>query len=48
MKRLMLAVLPVLALAACGKSDNGGANGQAAAADDGKPKTCLLYTSRTV
>lgn len=39
MKRLMLAVLPALALAACGKSDNGGANGQAAAADDGKPKT---------
>jgi len=39
MKRLMLAVLPALALAACSKSDSGDANGQAAAADDGKPKT---------
>jgi hypothetical protein len=39
MKRLMLAVLPVIALAACSKSGGDGANGQAVAADDGKPKT---------
>lgn len=38
MKRLMLLALPALALAACSKSDDGAANGQAAA-DAGKPKT---------
>lgn len=39
MKRLMLLVLPALALAACGKSNDGSANGQANAAESGKPKS---------
>ncbi|MBY8822325.1 DUF3617 domain-containing protein [Sphingomonas colocasiae] len=39
MKHLMLLVLPALALAACGKSNDGGANGQANAAEAGKPKS---------
>lgn len=36
---IILAALPVLALAACSKSDTPAGNGTAAAADDGKPKT---------